>query len=269
MTVNNQEDPELVQKVENYIIKGGGFMIDPRIFRILDNTDSSEAEISSIENMMDVKLSLRLRNIANSVYYGMQRRGKTTKFSDVITSIGMQPAKMFIIAMALFSRLEGKHKMLDVESFAISLFAKLIAEQMNLSLTDREKAELGGLFLNLGKVAIALYESSKMVEIDPSFIEKNHRQFAIKIIQNFPLPEFVAEVIMEDRLVLQKNALSIQGIVYLAQALVEKIIHDFGIIDIKSPMPDLRDNLESTLGLKISDYFDLIGLGTYLNIIRC
>ncbi len=34
-------------------------------------------------------------------------------------------------------------------------------------------------------------------------------------------------------------------------------------------MPDVVDNLETTIGLKIMEYFNLIGLGQYLRVIRC
>jgi hypothetical protein len=268
MAEDQKEDLELIQRIEDHIMTVGNFGIDPRIFHILDNIDSSEKEIAGIEKMIDTNLALRLRNMANSVYYGMQRRGKITSFYDVIVSIGMQPAKLFIIAMALFTRLDSRHKMLDVESFATSLFAKILAEQMTMSATAMEQAEIGGLFLNLGKVAIGIYETAEGVDLDPGFISKYHRDFAIKFIEAFTLPDYLKEFITEDQIILQKNSLSVQGIVYLAHALVEKIIRDHGLILIKSPMPDIKDNLETTLGLKISEYFELIGLGRFLKLLR-
>lgn len=269
MTIDNQEELDLSEKIEEYLMNEENFGINPRIFSILDNVDSSEKEIAGIEKMIDLKIALRLRSMANSVFFGMQRRGKLTSFYDVITSLGMKPAKLFIIAMTLFSRLGGKHRQLEVESFAISQFARIIAEQMDLSPSAREDAEIGGLFLHLGKVAIAIYGTAKDIDFFPAFIERNHRKFAVKTIEKFALPEFLVEVITEDRLVLRKNSFSAKGVVYLSQALVEKIIHDFGIIEIKSPMPNIWDNLESTLGLKISEYFNLIGLGKYLKITSC
>jgi HD-like signal output (HDOD) protein len=268
MADEQAEDLDLIQRIENHIITVGNFGIDPRIFQILDNTDSAEQDIASIEKMIDVNLSLRLRNMANSVYYGMQRRGKLKSFYDVITSIGMQPAKLFIVAMALFNRLDSKHKILDVESFATSLFSKILAEQMNMSVANMDRAEIGGLFLNLGKVAIGIFETAEMVDLEPEFIEKHHRQFALMIIEKFLLPDYLQDLILEDRLVLQRNAFSVHGVIYLAQSLVEKILRDHGLIAFKSPMPEVRDNLETTLGLKISEYFNLIGLDKYLKIVR-
>ncbi len=268
MAEDRQEDLELIQRIENHILNVGNFGIDPRIFQILDNVDSPETEIAAIEKMIDANLAVRLRNMADSVYYGMQRRGKLKSFYNVITSTGMQPAKLFIIAMTLFNRLSSKHKMLDVESFATSLFARIIAEQMTPSVTVREQAEIGGLFLNLGKVAIGTYETAEMVDLDPDFIAKYHRQFALKIIETFMLPDYLKEIIAEDKIILQKNSLSVQGIIYLAQSLVEKIIRDHGLIAIKSPMPEVKDNLETTLGLKILEYFGLIGLGSYVKILH-
>jgi hypothetical protein len=87
------------------------------------------------------------------------------------------------------------------------------------------------------------------------------------MIETFNLPDYLETIITEDRLVLKKNSFSIRGIVYLAQALVEKIMREHGIIEIKSPMPELKDNLEFTIGLLMADYFNLIGMGKYLKVI--
>jgi hypothetical protein len=269
MEEERNEDLELIQRIDNHILTVGNFGINPGIFHILDNIDSPEEEIAGIEKMIDVNLAVRLRNMADSVYYGMQRRGKVGNFFDVITSIGMQPAKLYIIAMALFNRLDTKHKILEVEGFATALFAKIIAEQMAKNVMAVEQAEIGGLFLNLGKVAIGIFETAKKVDLDPDFILKHHRQFALKIIDNFMLPDYLKETILEDLMILQKKSFSVQGVIYLAQSLVEKIIRDHGLITLKSPMPEIEDNLETTLGLKISEYFKLIGLGKYLNISAC
>ena len=266
MEEDRDEDLELIQRIDDHILTVGNFGIDPRIFHILDNVDSPEKKIAGIEKMIDMNFAVRLRNMADSVYYGMHRRGKVKNFFDVITSIGMQPAKLYIIVMALFNRLDIKHKILDVESFATALFARIIAEQMTKNVTAVEQAEIGGLFLNLGKVVIGIYESAEKVDLDPDFISKHHRQFALRIIDNFMLPDYLKEIILEDRMILRKNSFSVQGVIYLAQSLVGKIIRDHGLITLKSPMPKIEDNLETTLGLKISEYFKLIGLGKYLNI---
>lgn len=258
---------ELSAAIEDYLMGKENFGIDPRIFQILDNADSSESEIAGIEKMIDVNIAVRLRNMANSAYYGMMRRGEVNNFNDVITALGMRPSKQFIMAISLFSRLGEEYKHLEIESFATSLFAKMIAEQMSLIQSAKEKAEIGGLFLNVGKLVIAMYETKHRIKIEPSFVENYHRIFAVKIIEKFNLPEFLETIITEERLKLDHNSFSIQGIVYLAQSLVEKIIRKHGIIEIKSPMPELKDNLEVTIGSIMADYFSLIGMGKYLKVI--
>jgi hypothetical protein len=71
------------------------------------------------------------------------------------------------------------------------------------------------------------------------------------------LPEFLAEVVVEGRLALRKSSFLVKGIVYLAQSLVEKITWTSGRIEIRSQMPEREDNLDSTLGLRITEYFNL------------
>lgn len=261
------QDSELRAAIEAYLEGEGNFGIDPRVLAILDDMDASKEEIISVEEMIDMVIAVRLRSMADSVYHGNMRHGKAESFADVITSLGMRRSRVFIIAMALFSRMGAEHLQLQIESFATSLFARLITEQMGFDQSSMEKAELGGLFLNLGKVIIAAYQFKAKAEIEPVFVEKYHQYFAAGIITRFNLPEYLGEFIQEQRLVLQKQSFSVGGIVYLARSLVEKIIREYGIIEIKSPMPDVKDNLDVSLGSIISGHFGMIGLGKYVKVI--
>ena len=261
-----EKERELLGAIEEYLVGEGHFGIDPRVLLVLDNLDSSRKEIAAIEEMIEEMIAVRLRNMASSVYFGMHRRGKANTFNDVITTLGMWRAKILIIAMALFSRIGPEHARLEVESFAISFFARMIAEQMGFDQTAREKAELEGLFLNLGRVLIAIYQARSAAEIEPAFVERHHRQVASWIIAVFKLPDYLEHCIHQDRLVLQQRSFSIDGIVYLAQSLVQRILDQFGIIDIKGSMPDVRDNLEVTLASMLSEHFSMIGLGKYMRI---
>lgn len=264
---HEDQDDELTKAIEDHLMSDDNLAFDPRIFSILDNLNSSENEIASIEKMIDRQISLRLRCIANSVHYGMIPRGKDTTFSNVIRTLGMHPTKHFIIALALFTKLGAEHRQIELESFATAWFAKLIAETMGVTQAGAERAEIAGLFLNIGKLVIALYGVERQVCIEPSYIETHHRYFAVKMIEKFNLPEFLESIVTEERLVLHKNSFSIRGIVYLAQSLVERMIRECGLIEIKSPMPDFKDNLDITLGLIIKDYFNLIGMGKFVKVI--
>ncbi len=261
------QERELLAAIDEYLAGEGHFGIDPDALQILDSLDSSKREIAGVEKMIDQVISARLRNMAGSVYRGLTRRGKAKNFNDVVASLGMRPARLFIIAMALFSRLGAQHALLEIESFATSLFARIITEQMGFDHSATEKAELGGLFLNLGRVVIATYEVRSGTAIEPAFVEKYHQYFASELIALFNLPDYLADFIQEQRLVLNKRSFSIGGIVYLAQCLVEKIMVEFGTIEIKSPMPDVTDNLDVTLGSIISEHFSLIGLGRFVKVI--
>jgi len=265
----DKQDRELLDAIEEYLAGEGHFGIDPQVLLILDNLDSSKSEIASIEKLMDEIIAIRLRKLAGAVFRGMAGHGKPKTFNDVIASLGMRPAKNLIVAIALFSRLGTEHKRLETASFAASLFAKIIAEQMGFERSAVEKAELGGLFLNLGKVVIAMYQSTSRIDIDAAFVQRHQCYLAAKIIAQFNLPEFLEQMIREGRLVLQKRSFSANGIVYLAQALVDKATDEFGVIEIKAPMPDSRDNLDVTLGSIISEYFIQIGLGQFVKIIPC
>ncbi|MBI4292869.1 MAG: HDOD domain-containing protein [Betaproteobacteria bacterium] len=264
-----KQDRELLAAIEEYLAGEGNFGIDPQVLAILDDLEASKSEIASIENLIDEMIAIRLRKLAGAVFRGMTGHGKPKTFNDVIASLGTQPAKNFIIAIALFSRLGTEHVKLETGSCAVSLFAKMIAEQMGFDRSAVEKAALGGLFLNLGKIVIAMYQSAAKIDIDAGFAERHQRYLASKIIAQFNLPEFLEEMIREDTLVLQRRSFSVTGIVFLAQALVDRIIDEAGVIRIKSPMPEGKDNLEVSLGSMFFEYFIQIGLGRFVKIIPC
>lgn len=261
--------PELLAAIEEYLDGEGDFGVDPEVLSVLDNLESSKSEIAGIEKLMDEMIAIRLRKLAGAVFRGMTGHGEPKTFNDVISSLGMGPAKMLIIAIALFSRLGSEHRRLETGSCAISLFAKIITEQMNFDRTAVEKAALGGLFLNLGKIVIAMYQSKSKIEVEADFVDRYQCYLASRIIAQFNLPQFLEEMIQENRLALQKRSFSVSGIVYLAQALVEKTMDDSGVIEIKSPMPDSRNNLDATLGSMFFEYFIQIGLGRFVKIIPC
>ncbi len=63
-----------------------------------------------------------------------------------------------------------------MESFTVSFFAKLFAEQMSLNKQAVEKAELAGLFLNLGRVLMAIYATEQKTAVPPELIERHHQE---------------------------------------------------------------------------------------------
>jgi len=268
---NSQQakDSETLALIEEYLAGPGRFGIDPKALSILDNVDSSRSEIASVEHLIDPVIAMRLRKLAGAVFRGMARHGTPTTFNDVIATLGMMPARTLIIAIALFSRLGPEHRRLETVSTAVSIFAKIIAEQMGFDRAAAEEAALGGLLLDLGRVVIAMYQSATKVELGPDFERRHHRRIASSVIAQFNLPDFILEIVQEDRFVLQRRAFSIQGVVFLASALVEKITDASGLIELKSPLPAVAGNLEVTLGSVFFDYFVQIGLGRFVRIIPC
>lgn len=91
----------------------------------------------------------------------------------------------------------------------------------------------------------------------------------MKIIKKFKLPEFLKEMISTECLTLEKELISMSGIVSVAYRVVDMSFRRFGNkLVIASPMADPDGTVVYTIGAVIYDTFKAVGLGVYIEIIR-
>lgn len=266
----------ILADIEDKIFDKVNLGFDPEVLDVLDNPDVSDREIELLKSKIGDDIMVRLFGVANSVHYGQLRRGSVDTFYKVVSRLGMDFTRVLIIFLAFAALSKDKEvKIIFAKSFATSILGgKILAKEFGLRDNDAKKVELGGLLLELGKIIIAVYRSLyndeyEQAEIGENFISANHSYLGIKIIDKFKLPEFLKEMMSAECLTLEKELISLSGIVTVAYSVVDLSFRRFGNkLIIASPMPDPEGTVVHTIGAVIYDTFKAVGLGEYIEIIR-
>jgi HD-like signal output (HDOD) protein len=251
-----------------------GETVSSDAIRILDDPNANRCEIEEIGKRISQDIYLRLTAMANSVYYGSLRCGAVGSFYDVVNRLGMQKTKTMIIALT--SHGQGGHdpclETLFAKSYATSVMAQVLAGQSGFRDDAIAKAELCGLFLDIGRKAMMLYKSlyaADNEELDDEFIDSYHPYLGEKIVERYGLPDYMKTVILARTVIMEEHQVSLIGIVYLAYDMVNASFQRYGnrlVIKCQTPRP--ATDVTRTLEAIISDKFRAVGLEKYLHIIR-
>jgi hypothetical protein len=265
--VECQEDFEALKEIEEKVIKKVDLGFDPRILQMLDREDVSRSELESLRTGLSAGVVARLFGLANSVHYGRLRAGKMTDFPDVILRLGLGPSKIYILSLALFFlNFRRDFTELAARSFIISFLGKMLAMKMGLTEEEVKKAEIGGIFLKVGKVFMLLHEQRLGKKLDEAFVSQYYPFLGLRAVEIFGLPEFLNEIISFSQLRFDESAFSVSSIVDLAHSTVDKSFKKFGKFAIQSPMPDPEGILLSSPGSILAAQLDAVGLGAFLDI---
>ncbi|MDX9746450.1 MAG: HDOD domain-containing protein [Syntrophales bacterium] len=249
-------------------------LFDPDIFIILDNLEADRRAINAARDKIGEALWLRLHDIAGSVYTGNLRRGEASTFYDVISRLGTQQTKVMImqIGFQLFANWDPEAERLFARSFATSVMAGILAWQMGFRGISAQRAELGGLFLEIGRQMMALYKKTiepESEEIDETFTETYHPYLAVKIIKQFGLPDFLQTIVLAQTVILEEKTVSLPGVIYLARDMVRASFLKYGnrfVLRCHPPRPGT--DVSRTLEAMIRDKFHAAGLDNYLILLR-
>lgn len=248
--------------------------VSPEVFMTLDDINAGRREIERIEPRIDEAIRLRLKAIAGSVYVGTLRRGHAGSFYDVVNCLGMHRTKALIIVLT--SHHEGladpEVATIFARSYATSVMAEILADQMGFREDGIRKAELCGFFLEIGRKFLVLYNRKFTGEsdtLDDEFIETYHPYLADRIISRYGLPEYVRTVLLARNLILEETSLSLAGIVRLAHDTVRASFqkNDNRLV-LKCQVPRPGTDVTRTLEAIVTEKFRAVGLENYLHIIR-
>ena len=266
--VERPEDLEILNEIEEKVIKKIDLGFDPHVLEILDEEEITRTQIEPLKDLLSKGVVTRLFGLGNSIYYGRMRAGKFTNFSEIILRLGLGPSKIYILSLALFFLKPGKEFTdLAARSFLISFLGKMLGREMGFGEEDLKKVEMGGLFLKIGKVFMLLYEHAEKKKLDDDFISRYYPFVGLRVVELFRLPEFLNDVISFSLFRFGENSFSISSIIDLAHSAVDKSFKKFGKFVIQSPMPDGDGVLATSPGFILSNQLDAVGLGSFLEVI--
>jgi len=265
----------LIETIDEYLTTfSHNIFFDPEILSILDNVDIGRRELDQVQRKMNEIVWLRLQSIASAVYSGNLRQGEVSSFYDVVSRLGIQKTKVLIMMIGIQQSSPADHEVESVfaKNFSTSVMANILAQQYGFRDRSVQRAELGGLFLGIGRLAMTLYRRTmpnESKEIDDAFIDTYHRFLAVKIIKRFALPDFLTSIILAKTVLFEDNVISLPGVVYLARDMVRSSFQKYGnrlIIRCTIPRPDT--DVSRTIEAIIRDKFRTAGLEKYLVILR-
>jgi hypothetical protein len=265
----------LIDRIDEVMAKKIQFAsVPPDVFRTLDDVNASRREIEQIEPKLNESVNLRLKAIASSVYIGTLRRGDISSFYDVVNCLGTNRTKALLFMLSNYCQgiMDEEVETIFARSYATAVMAEILANQTGFREDGIRKAELCGLFLEVGRRFMVIYKKlypGDAEKMDEDFIETYHAYLGDKIVGRYSLPDYVRSVILARNLILEENHVSLAGLVYLAHDTVQTSFRkNNNKLVIKCQIPRPATDVTRTLEAIVTEKFKVVGLEKYLHIIR-
>jgi serine/threonine protein kinase len=122
----------------------------------LSQSDSENLGNLTNEILKDVALTHKLLRMVNSAHYGSG--GPVTTVSRAVSMVGMAAVGNMAISLILLDRMQNQvHAAQLKEEFLRALMAGTLAQELSANSIEGEKAFLGALFQNLGRLLTEYY----------------------------------------------------------------------------------------------------------------
>jgi len=262
MTEESGDAFQLIEKIDR-VMAGKIHMesLCQDVFETLDDVNASRQAIEAVQSKISDEILARLFAIANSAYLGSLKHGKSYNFYDVVNRLGLSRTKTLIITLASYyqRRYDPDIETIFAKSYATSIMAQILASQAGFRDEAIKKAELSGLFLEIGKKTLILYK--KIYADDKERIEM--------IVRRYCLPDYLKTVILARTVIMEENQISLAGIVRMAYDMVQSSFlkyHNRFVVKCQTPRP--ATDVTRTLEAIITERFKAVSLEKYLHIIR-
>lgn len=259
-------DTELAQLNDIYekVIEKLNLGFDPSVLLVLDNEDAHQKDIEQLKFKIKDQIVARLLGRANSVVlFGKVKAGDASSFTKVVLRMGMKPAKIYILALALFL-LDPALEPLAGRSFSRAILGRILAEEMGFKSTAVEQVEMGSLLLEIGRIPAILYGIKEGAPLDESFVSTWHPLLGLALLRKYELPAYLEETLLHSHFAFLHRSLSPMAVIDMADLVVRQSFAKYGKLVVQSPLPDAT--IESTPGSSILDQFSSIGYRKFVEV---
>ncbi|MCW8932531.1 MAG: HDOD domain-containing protein [Gammaproteobacteria bacterium] len=223
------------------------------ILKIIHDDDADIAHFSQIVER-DPALLSRTIGLANSAYFG--NRAVTDVQRAIIDVLGLRTAKNIVLGVVLGGIFNPKScKAFDLPrywfvSLMTATLARDIAIGLKMTSLDANEAYLSGMLNEIGLMALAYLYPAEMGSVlsdsDTSIYEsenelfgQNHYDISARFLNDWQLPEFVTDVMLESSLNSKKECSNLCHIIYFANTLSNMIYDDSTINISEMNIPDI------------------------------
>lgn len=240
-----------------------------RVLDVLDDPDATASQIEALKTLIDRDVLMRLYEMSNALYFGKLRVGETISFLDIVMRLGMKQTRTLILALSFFSVTKDHElRVLAARSFATLMLCRMVATEAGYRKDVQERLELGGLMYEIGKVVMFLYRNyHARFDITDEFIEANHYEMGLSILERFNLPVFLKEVFTERRMSFDDESFGVPGIIFMVNGAVDATFRRYGKFLVSAPVASSERFAASTFGTVMLEQFGALGLGDLIEVV--
>ncbi len=259
-----EPDLALMNDIYEKVIEKLNLGFDPTVLMVLDNEDAHQKDIEQLKFKIKDQIVARLLGRANSVVlFGKVKAGDASSFTKVVLRMGMKPAKIYILALALFL-LDPALEPLAGRSFSRAILGRILAEEMGFKSTAVEQVEMGSLLLEIGMIPAILYEIKEGLSLDERFVSTWHPLLGMAMLRKYELPAYLEETLMHSHFSFLHRSISPMAVIDMADLVVRQSFKKYGKLVVQSPLPDAT--IESTPGSSILEQFSSIGYRKFVEV---
>ncbi|MDB5989421.1 MAG: signal transduction protein [Herbaspirillum sp.] len=215
------------------------------------NDDASDTNRLAAKIAQDQALSAKVLRLANSSFYGMQRKVGTIQ--QAITILGFTSVRALVTASAVISRYQqSKDSPLDFPAFwrhsiGTALCAKTLAKKLSL---NQDHAFLTGLLHDIGRLVLVTYSASHyqaviayrtehdcyLFEAERAVLDLDHTMVGRAIMEHWKFPPLILDAVEHHHFLAGENIMGLIAIVNLADCIAHGLDLSADAADLVPPL---------------------------------
>ena len=167
--------------------------------------------------------------------------------------------------------LDLKNRSLATTGLSMAIMHNILGLDLNIA----PKVQLCAMVSEFGKIPFFIYRQKKDQDqvvqeiMSEEFINIHHGRFGLKMIRQFDLPDFLADLFNKKSLIFfdREHEFSITTVVRIAKLLVRDSFKHHGKLVITSVVDDSCQVVFGSVGSELITFFESLGIGHLLEVI--
>ena len=223
------------------------------VLELMRNIDDEESDthLLAAKIAQDQGLSAKVLRLANSSFYGMQRKVDTIQ--QAITILGLTSVRALVTASAVIGRYrQSKDSLLDFHAFwrhsiGTALCAKVLAKKLSL---NPDHAFITGLLHDIGRLVLVTYSTPHyqaviayrnevdcyLFEAEQAVLDLDHTMVGRAIMEHWKFPPLILDAVEHHHFLAGENIASLTAIVNLADCIAHALDLSADAADLVPPL---------------------------------
>ncbi|HWZ47058.1 MAG TPA: HDOD domain-containing protein [Herbaspirillum sp.] len=215
------------------------------------NDEESDTHLLATKIAQDQALSAKVLRLANSSFYGMQRKVNTIQ--QAITILGLTSVRALVTGSAVIDRYrQSKDSLLDFQAFwrhsiGTALCAKALAKKLSL---NQDQAFLAGLLHDIGRLVLVTYSARHyqavityrkehdcyLFEAEQAVLDLDHTIVGRAILEHWKFPPLILDAVEHHHFLAAENITGLTAVVNLADCIAHALDLSADAADLAPPL---------------------------------